>query len=178
MKPHRGTLILVLGILGLVVCAPLAIAAWVMGSGDLKQMDAGTMDPSGRGTTQAGKICGIIGTILLIIGVIVCRYPVLYDWFCRRPGATSQLRRSGGAISRERWQSTVAVVKALRDYPVAFPQRQIEDGRKHSRKWPVFVNRRVAVPARKSDTESSQLMRRSFLCTEPEIRAASPEVNL
>ncbi len=72
MKPHRGTLILVLGILGLVVCAPLAIAAWVMGSGDLKQMDAGTMDPSGRGTTQAGKICGIIGTILLIIGVIVC----------------------------------------------------------------------------------------------------------
>jgi hypothetical protein len=71
MKPHRGTLILVLGILGLVVCAPLAIAAWVMGSGDLKQMDAGAMDPSGRGNTQAGKICGIIGTILLIIGVIV-----------------------------------------------------------------------------------------------------------
>jgi hypothetical protein len=30
------------------------------------------MDPSGRGTTQAGKICGIIGTILLIIGVIIC----------------------------------------------------------------------------------------------------------
>ena len=72
MKPHRGTLILVLGILGLVVCAPLAIAAWVMGAGDLKQIDAGTMDPSGRGTTQAGMICGIIGTILLIIGVIVC----------------------------------------------------------------------------------------------------------
>ena len=72
MKPHRGTLILVLGILGLVVCAPLAIAAWVMGAGDLKQMDAGNMDPGGRGTTQAGKICGIIGTILLIIGVIIC----------------------------------------------------------------------------------------------------------
>jgi hypothetical protein len=71
MKPHRGTLILIFGILGLVVCAPLAIAAWVMGSGDLKQMDAGTMDPSGRGNTQAGKICGIIGTILMIIGVIV-----------------------------------------------------------------------------------------------------------
>jgi hypothetical protein len=71
MKPHRGTLILVLGILSLVVCSPLGIAAWVMGSGDLKQMDAGTMDPSGRGNTQAGKICGIIGTILLIIGVII-----------------------------------------------------------------------------------------------------------
>jgi uncharacterized membrane protein len=71
MKPHRGTLILVLGILGLVVCAPLAIAAWVMGAGDLKQMDAGAMDPSGRGNTQAGKICGIIGTILMILGIII-----------------------------------------------------------------------------------------------------------
>jgi hypothetical protein len=71
MKPHRGTLILVLGILGLVVCAPLAIAAWVMGSGDLKEMDAGTMDPSGRGITNAGKICGIIGTILLVLGLLI-----------------------------------------------------------------------------------------------------------
>jgi len=71
MKPHRGTLILVLGILSLVVCGPLGIAAWVMGSGDLKQMDAGTMDPGGRGNTQAGKICGIIGTILMIIGLCI-----------------------------------------------------------------------------------------------------------
>jgi hypothetical protein len=70
MKPHRGTVILVLGILGLVVCAPLAIAAWVMGSKDLKEMDAGTMDPTGRGNTNAGKICGIIGTILMILGLI------------------------------------------------------------------------------------------------------------
>ncbi len=70
MKPHRGTLILVLGILGLIICGPLAIVAWVMGSSDLKQIDAGTMDPAGRGTTQAGRICGIIGTILLIISII------------------------------------------------------------------------------------------------------------
>ena len=45
MKPHRGTLILVLGILGLIICGPLAIVAWLLGSGDLKAMDAGTMDP-------------------------------------------------------------------------------------------------------------------------------------
>ena len=70
MKPHRGTLILVLGILGLVVCGPLGIAAWIMGSTDLKEMDAGTMDPSGRGQTQAGKICGIIATVLLIVGLV------------------------------------------------------------------------------------------------------------
>jgi hypothetical protein len=71
MKPHRGTLILVLGILGLVVCSPLGIVAWILGSGDLKEMDAGAMDPAGRGPTQAGKICGIIATILMILGVFV-----------------------------------------------------------------------------------------------------------
>ena len=71
MKPHRGTLILVLGILGLVVCGPVGIAAWVMGANDLKEMEAGTMDPSGRGTTQAGKICGMIACILMILGVVI-----------------------------------------------------------------------------------------------------------
>jgi hypothetical protein len=65
MKPHRGVLILILGILSFVLCGLFtAIPAWIMGSGDLKAMDAGQMDPSGRGLTQAGKICGIIATIL------------------------------------------------------------------------------------------------------------------
>jgi len=71
MKPHRGTLILVLGILGLVICGPLGIAAWIMGSGDLKQIDAGIMDPAGRSTTNAGRICGIISTILFALYIIV-----------------------------------------------------------------------------------------------------------
>jgi hypothetical protein len=71
MKPHRGTLILILGILSLVVCAPIGIAAWIMGNGDLKQMDAGAMDPSGRSLTSAGRICGLIGTILLVIGIVI-----------------------------------------------------------------------------------------------------------
>ena len=70
MKPHRGTLILVLGILSLVVCAPLGIAAWIMGNGDLKEIDAGTMDPSGRSLVSAGRICGMIGTILLGLSII------------------------------------------------------------------------------------------------------------
>ena len=72
MKPHRATLILVFGILGLVVCAPLGIAAWIMGNGDLKEMDAGAMDPTGRSNTNAGRICGIIATILFAIGILVC----------------------------------------------------------------------------------------------------------
>ncbi|MEK9633677.1 MAG: hypothetical protein VW622_07545 [Opitutae bacterium] len=42
-----------------------------MGSGDLKAMDAGTMDPAGRGNTNAGKICGIIGCVLSVLGIVV-----------------------------------------------------------------------------------------------------------
>jgi hypothetical protein len=71
MKPHHGTLILVFGILGLVICAPLGIAAWVMGNGDLKQMDSGAMDPSGRSLTNAGRILGMIATILLGLGILI-----------------------------------------------------------------------------------------------------------
>lgn len=71
MQPHRGTMILVFGILGLVICMPLGIVAWVMGSGDLKKMDAGTMDPEGRGITQAGKIIGMVATILAIVGIVL-----------------------------------------------------------------------------------------------------------
>ena len=69
--PHRGGLILALGILGIVCCFICGIIAWVMGNGDLRQMDAGRMDPSGRGLTQAGKICGMVSVILQIVGFIL-----------------------------------------------------------------------------------------------------------
>jgi hypothetical protein len=42
-----------------------------MGNGDLKEMDAGAMDPSGRSTTNAGRICGMIATILMIVGLVI-----------------------------------------------------------------------------------------------------------
>ena len=35
-----------------------------MGNNDMQQIEAGTMDPTGKGITNAGKICGIIGTVL------------------------------------------------------------------------------------------------------------------
>lgn len=67
--PHRGGLILVLAILGWAICPVLGPFAWAMGSGDLRQMQAGQMDPSGQGLTQAGMILGIIQTILMLVGV-------------------------------------------------------------------------------------------------------------
>jgi len=73
MKPHRGRLILLLGILGLVPCGIFtAIPAWIMGRNDLKEMSAGTMDPNGRSLTNAGRICGMIVTIVSAIAVVIC----------------------------------------------------------------------------------------------------------
>ena len=71
MQTHRGTMILVFGILGLLVCFPFGIVAWVMGNADLKEMDEGIMDPEGRGTTQAGKILGIVATLVTVLGIII-----------------------------------------------------------------------------------------------------------
>ncbi|MHC4833797.1 MAG: hypothetical protein ACYTFH_07910 [Planctomycetota bacterium] len=71
MQPHRGGLVLVLGILGIVFgCAPVAVVAWVMGRSDLAKIDAGVMDPAGRGTTQAGMILGIVGTVLFVLSLL------------------------------------------------------------------------------------------------------------
>ena len=71
LRPHRGGLILALGILGLVCCFICGIIAWVMGSNDLKEMAARRMDTSGQGLTQAGKICGMISVILQIVGFVI-----------------------------------------------------------------------------------------------------------
>jgi predicted Zn finger-like uncharacterized protein len=77
---HRGALVLTLGILSLVLC-PLQVlgpVAWTMGNNDLAAMRSGRMDPSGEGITQAGRICGIIGTVLLALSCIsICGFGFL-----------------------------------------------------------------------------------------------------
>ena len=60
----NGTLILVLGIVGL-FCTILGPVAWIMGNNALP-----TADPSQAGLINAGRICGIIGTIFLILGIL------------------------------------------------------------------------------------------------------------
>jgi hypothetical protein len=66
LKPHRGLMILLLGVFGLKTCGILGIVAFILARNDLAEMDAGRMDRSGRGMTQAGYILGIVG------GVIAC----------------------------------------------------------------------------------------------------------
>jgi hypothetical protein len=89
-EPHRGPTVLLLGIVSIVCavvggmvfwCPPIGlvfviaglgmgIPAWVMGQRDLARMEKGEVDPRGRGSTQGGWICGIIGTILNMLAIL------------------------------------------------------------------------------------------------------------
>jgi uncharacterized membrane protein YjgN (DUF898 family) len=69
-ESSQATTALVLGILGIVVCGILAPFAWSIGNTEIRAIDAGRRDPANRGTASAGRILGIIGTVLLILGVL------------------------------------------------------------------------------------------------------------
>lgn len=70
VEPHRAALVFVLGLLSIVMCQILGPFAWIMGKKDMAKIEAGSMDPTGRGLTQAGMICGIVGTVLLCLSLV------------------------------------------------------------------------------------------------------------
>jgi hypothetical protein len=96
-KGDRGGVIMALGIISLVFvlvsCVGAAIvgivpigvvgigtgvAAWLLGRKDLAEIRNGERDPSGQGMVNAGWICGIIGTIINgIIVLIQCGFIAL-----------------------------------------------------------------------------------------------------
>ena len=68
---HRqATTVLILGILGLVLCSILAPFAWVMGNRVVREIDASQGQVGGRSSANAGRICGIIGTVLMGLGLL------------------------------------------------------------------------------------------------------------
>jgi hypothetical protein len=72
VAPHRGPLVLVLALLGLVIQCPIfPLMSWVMGSNDLREMQAGRMDPTGRDLTKAGMVIGMVLSILWILAFLV-----------------------------------------------------------------------------------------------------------
>jgi len=74
LKPHRSGFVYTFGILSFIsgffalVFGPIA---WISGRRDLKEMDAGVMDNSGRGLTQAGQVLGMIMTVFWTLVVIL-----------------------------------------------------------------------------------------------------------
>ncbi len=75
-KHPQATLAMVLGIVGLtsVMCyitAVVAPFAWWVGAKAVREIDAEPTRYSGRGEAMAGKIMGIIGTVLLVLGLLL-----------------------------------------------------------------------------------------------------------
>jgi hypothetical protein len=69
----NATLILVLGILSIVLCQPLGIAALIMGNQSIDQynQNPGRYTEGSLGTVKAGRICGIIGICLIAVGLLL-----------------------------------------------------------------------------------------------------------
>lgn len=69
----NATLILILGIVSIVVCQPVGIAALIMGNNSIAQYHAnpGRYSESSLSTVKAGKICGIIGIALMVLWIIL-----------------------------------------------------------------------------------------------------------
>lgn len=72
-EPHRGRMILTLGVVSLVLCGlscccfpgglagvGLGVTTWKMGNRDLAKMQANQMDRRGRSATQTGRTCGLV----------------------------------------------------------------------------------------------------------------------
>ena len=74
--PHRGTLVLILGVLGWICGCPIfSVMAWSLGNSDLREMQYGRMNPDGEGMTRAGQLLGMTHTLLclglLLLGLFI-----------------------------------------------------------------------------------------------------------
>lgn len=69
-EDSQAVLALVLGIIGLVACGVAGPFAWSIGNKELRAIDAGRRSPENRGMANAGKILGIISTVLLVLAVV------------------------------------------------------------------------------------------------------------
>lgn len=69
-KSNAGA-ILALGICSLFVCALLGPIAWSMGKDELGRIDRGELAASDRAAVQAGYVCGVIATCMLMLGGLI-----------------------------------------------------------------------------------------------------------
>lgn len=67
----NGTLILVLGVLGLVCCPVFGLIAWSMGTSALRTLEEEEHQGAERGLVVAGRVCGIISVFLFFITMAI-----------------------------------------------------------------------------------------------------------
>jgi len=80
----NGTLILLLGAVGLVAFQLLGPFVWFMGNRALAKLERGIGDPAQRPNVVVGRLLGIITTVLLIAGIIVLACAVFFFLFMAR----------------------------------------------------------------------------------------------
>jgi hypothetical protein len=66
----NATLILILGIVGILCCNLLGPVAWYMGKQELQAIAEGRVVATNEGMAKAGMILGIIGTALLVFAIL------------------------------------------------------------------------------------------------------------
>jgi uncharacterized membrane protein YjgN (DUF898 family) len=66
----QATTVLILGIVSIVVCGFVGPFAWVMGNRVVREIDASGGQYGGRSSANAGRIIGMIVTILLGISLL------------------------------------------------------------------------------------------------------------
>jgi hypothetical protein len=66
----QATTVLILGIVSIVVCGLVGPFAWVMGNRVVREIDASGGQYGGRSSANAGRIIGMIVTILLGISLL------------------------------------------------------------------------------------------------------------
>ncbi|GAB2879045.1 DUF4190 domain-containing protein [Nocardioides pacificus] len=66
----KAQLSMILGIVGLVCCAPVGIAAYIIGNKTLKEIEASGGTMGGAGMAKAGKICGLIAIVLTVLSLL------------------------------------------------------------------------------------------------------------
>ena len=90
-------MIMIMGILSFFVAGPiLGPISWIMGRNDLIEMKAGRMDPEGESQTRAGMICGMISTIMCIVGLALALLWVIFVFACCGAGMISSGGGGGG----------------------------------------------------------------------------------
>ncbi len=76
-ESSQALLALLLSLAALLCCGLLWPVAWKLGHDEIVAIDAGRRDPNNRGTANAGRIIGMIGTGLLVLVVVVWIIAVL-----------------------------------------------------------------------------------------------------
>jgi len=69
LPPNRADLVLFLGILSLFLCGPLGVAAWIIGSSDLRKIRGGRMSATKKGLLRVGTGLGVLGTVLFAVAL-------------------------------------------------------------------------------------------------------------